>query len=303
MTARAHALASRWLKALRPLTATNINQVARRLEPTLKRRFLLAVKRMKGRVDLEVLVESLRVRDAVRGMSAVHPETWSQTLEPTASVVPQAFRQAGQVAASLLTSQAGITITFDLTNPRAVQWARTQSSRLITDVSVSTKDAVSEIIGRSFTEGIPPRESARLIRNVVGLHDRQAMAVINYRFELLEAGRSADDVARLAARYSQQLLNQRALMIARTETIASSTNGQQELWRQAVDRQLLDPALTRREWIVTPDERKPRRLCDLCALMDGKTTTLEEPFEGGVMLPPLHVACRCAIGLRFVNPS
>jgi DNA recombination protein RmuC len=42
------------------------------------------------------------------------------------------------------------------------------------------------------------------------------------------------------------------LNIARTETIASSTNGQQELWRQAVDKGLLDPEKTQRVWIVSP---------------------------------------------------
>lgn len=292
-------LARVWRKAIQPLTTANVNSVARKLEPKLKRRFLAAVATMKGHVDLEALAESLRLQSAVEAMTALYPETWGTTLTPAAQLIPQAFRQAGQVAASLLTSQMGIDISFNLTNPRAVQWARTNSSRLITEVGESVKEAVRGVIGRGFTEGIPPRESARLIRDIVGLTDRQAMAVVNYRFDLLEAGRSADDVARLAERYGKQLLNGRALNISRTETIASSTNGQQELWRQAVDKGLLDPEKTQRVWLTTPDDR----LCPICEPMDGQSVGLEEPFvsdEGdSVMMPPLHPQCRCAVGLSF----
>ncbi len=293
-------LARAWRKAIRPLTTAQVNSVARKLEPKLKRRFLAAVATMKGNVDLEALAESLRLQSAVEAMTALHPETWGTTLAPAAQLLPQTFRQAGQVAASLLTSQMGIDISFNLTNPRAVQWARTHSARLITEVSESVRESVRAVIADGFTSGIAPRESARLIRDIVGLTDRQAMAVVNYRFDLLEAGRSADDVARLAERYGKQLLNGRALTIARNETINSSLGGQQELWRQAVDKGLLDPEKTQRVFIVTDDDR----LCPICAPMDGQQAGLEEPFIDGdgepVSMPPsVHIACRCATGLSF----
>ena len=301
MTLHAHALALAWRKAIQPLTASRVNSVARKLEPKLKRRFLAAVATMKGNVDLEALAESLRIQSAAEAMTALHPETWGATLRPSADILPLTFHQAGQAAASLLTSQLGIGISFNLTNPRAVQWARTNSSRLITEVAESVKDSVRAVISDGFTSGIAPRESARLIRDIVGLTDRQAMAVINYRFDLLEAGRSADDVSRLAERYGKQLLNGRALTIARTETIASSTNGQQELWRQAVDKGLLDPDKTWRSWITTPDDR----LCEFCEPMDGQTVGLEEPFTSGdgatVMVPPLHP--QCLTGDAVITPG
>jgi len=297
---RGPALAHAWRKAIQPLTASRVNSVARKLEPKLKRRFLAAVATMKGNVDLEALAESLRIQSAVEAITALHPETWGTTLKPAADLLPLAFRQAGQVAASRLTSQMGIDISFNLTNPRAVQWARTNSSRLIVEVSESIKESVRAVISDGFTSGIAPRDSARLIRDIVGLTDRQSMAVVNYRFDLLEAGRSADDVARLAERYGKQLLNGRGLTIARNETVNSSLGGQTELWRQAVDKGLLDPDKTQRQFIVTDDDR----LCPICAPMDGQTVGLEEPFIDGdgqpVGMPPsVHVGCRCATGLSF----
>jgi hypothetical protein len=295
-----HALALSWRKALQPLTTASINSVARKLEPKLRRRFLQAVSSMRGSVDLELLAEAIRTQEAVVAITALHPETWGTTLAPMAQILPTAFQQAGRVAASLLASQTGIAISFNLTNPRAVQWARTQSSRLITEVGQSVKESVRQVIASGFTEGIAPRESARVIRELVGLTDRQSMAVVNYRFRLLEEGRAAEDVARLGTKYGKELLNGRALNIARTETIASSTNGQQELWRQAVDKGLLDPDKTQRIWLTAADDR----LCPLCESLDEQAVGLEEPFicpEDGesVMLPPKHPMCRCSCGLSF----
>jgi len=285
---RRRALVQAWQKAIQPASAAAITRVAAKLEPAVRRRFLSAVASLKGRVDLNMLAEALRVRDAVEAMAALHPEQWPAQLQSTAALLPKAFTQAGTVAASILSRQIGTEISFDLTNPRAVMWARRASGRLIAEVDESFRVTVRGIIGQSFEQGIPPREAARIIRDQgLGLLDRQAQAVINYRFRLLEAGRTPEDVARLGDRYARQLLNQRARNIARTETISSSTNGQQELWRQAVDKGLLEPARTRRMWIVADDER----LCEQCAPLDQVTTTLEEPFPGGVMLPPLHPSC------------
>lgn len=302
---RRRALVSRWRharKAVQPITTANINAVARKLEPVLARRFRQAVAQMRGSVDLEALAQAMQIQSAVDAIRSLNPETWSTSLNPAARILPTAFQQAGQVEADLLASRLGITTSFNLTNPRAVEWARVNSARLITDISESVREAVRQIITRAFTEGIAPREAARLIREIVGLTDRQAMAVINYRFDLLEAGRSVDDVVRLAARYSQELLNYRALLIARTKTITASARGQQELWRQAVDRGLLDPNKTVREWIVTDDDR----LCEeICAPMDGQQVGLEEAFTTGdgesVDGPPAHVQCRCAYGLAFTD--
>lgn len=216
-------IARAWRKAIRPLTTANVNSVARKLEPKLKRRFLAAVKTMQGNVDLEALAESLRVQASAEALAAVHPETWPSTLAPAAQLVPQAFQQAGQAAAGQLSSQLGADISFTLTNPRAVQWGRTNSARLISEVGESVQASVRELIGRAFTEGIPPRELARLIRDVVGLTERQAQAVVNYRKELLDAGRDADDIERLTARYGRELVNWRALTIARTECLPGDT--------------------------------------------------------------------------------
>jgi hypothetical protein len=300
---RRRALAKAWRKQLAPASAQAITRVAAKLEPALRKRFLAAVASLKGRVDLEALAAAMQHREAIEAITALHPETWERTLTPVARILPQAFNQAGKVAATILSGQLQTEMSFNLTNPRAVQWARTNTARLIVEVGESVKESVRGVIGSAFTEGMHPYESARLIRDIVGLTDRQAQAVVNYRFDLLEAGRTPEDVARLADRYGRQLLNYRSKTISRTETLTSSAQGQSELWNQAIDRGLLDPDKTWRRWIVAEDDR----LCDLCAPMNDQIVKYGDPFTRGdgvsVMTTPAHVNCRCAVSLSFIPPE
>lgn len=297
---RRRGMVAAWRKAARVRRSTAIYQIADRLEPVMRRQFLAAVERLKGRVDLDALAAAIQARDLSQAQRILNIDGWPAELRRTADVIRQVFERTGTVAATQLSDQLGTAMSFDLTNPRAVQWGRRESSRLISEVTESTREAVRQIIGDAIEQGIPPRESARLIREQVGLTRQQSDAVFRRWLDLTESGRPGADVTRLTDRYAQQLTKYRAEVIARTETIAASTNGQQETWRQAVDKGYLDPETTRRVWIVTPDDR----LClELCAPMDKQEVELEEDFEVGdgsfVLVPPAHPQCRCAVALSF----
>ena len=56
---------------------------------------------------------------------------------------------------------------------------------------------------------------------------------------------------------------------------------------------MLDRRAVKRTWIVTWDERLEVKCEDLA----DKTVGLNEEFAPGVMHPPLHPRCRCAVGL------
>lgn len=191
-----------------------------------------------------------------------------------------------------------IRFAFDATNPEAVAWVRAHAGELVTQVTDETRAAIRAIIDRSFTEGIPPRDAARLIRPLVGLTERDAMAVITARMRWLEAGVSAEEVARRAERYAGRLHRRRALTIARNETMVASNRGQLELWRQAVEAGSLRRTM-HKTWIIADDERT----CDQCVPLDGIHAPVLEPFaETGTMGPPAHVQCRCTTGL-INNPD
>lgn len=188
-----------------------------------------------------------------------------------------------------------VAFAFDVTNPEAVAWVNQNAGLLIREITEETRLAVRAIIKRSFEDGIPPREAAKLVRSVVGLTERQAQAVANLRARLVAKGVNKSRVTARTSAYADKLLRNRALTIARTETMRASNEGQQQLWRQARQGGYLSPSV-KREWIATDDERT----CPICGPLDGVVVGLEEPFKLGLQAPPAHPRCRCTIGLAAV---
>src|SRR5512134_2020176 len=146
-------------------------------------------------------------------------------------------------------------LNFDVNNPEAIKWAGARSSTMITNITNETRSAVRKVIRRGFTEGRPVASTARLLRPMIGLNERQVEAVFNLANSIVSspgkklwAGSQAirvprevteEFLTRRVQQYADRLLAQRAIMIARTETIAASNEGQRQFWMQAVDRGLL----------------------------------------------------------------
>jgi len=203
---------------------------------------------------------------------------------------------------------AGLGISFE----QAERWAAENAAIMVTAVTEQTKLGVRSIIARSINEGIVPKAAAREIRQIVGLTDRQANAVINFKRDLedqMARGKSPfktvpltqERIDRMTEKFRKKHLKLRSEMIARTETIRSSNMGQQAIWEQAADRGLIDESVAVRRWVVTPDDR----LCDFCRPMDGQIVPLRGLFESGTvelqrggtrafnptLTPPLHPQC------------
>lgn len=193
---------------------------------------------------------------------------------------------------------AGFGMSFDETNPYAQEWARTNAGRLITQVTDETRFAVREIINEGFAQDIPPRELARQIRQVVGLTSRGAAAVSHLRSRLEDAGLARQVIDRRVEFAAARALRDRSLLVARTEVMAASNTGQLDAWRVGRSEGLIDTELVK-EFIVTPDDR----LCPRCEPLDGEQVAVDEAFSFGSLNPPVHPACRCAVGLASPRES
>lgn len=226
--------------------------------------------------------------------------------------------QAGvEYFADLIVGQSGrsLTYAFDVTSPTSLAWASNSSASLVVRVTEQTRSAIRELIASGVQNGIPPQSLARSIKGVIGLRSDQQSALANAMARLDAArpgstvkvgsrsivipsdGLSQARLSSIANRYSDELLKQRAILIARTETIDAANEGQSELWKQAVERGDL-PDDVKRVWIVTPDDR----LCpNICEPMEGQVVGLDEPFITGegdeVDAPGAHPDCRCAQGI------
>ncbi len=219
-------------------------------------------------------------------------EAWEPVLRRTLVAGAEATER-------FLPVKADISLAFDESNELAAKWASERSANLVIEVSRTTRAAIRRVIRRSFDEGIPPRETSRLLIETIGLTESQAGAVANQRAALLLKGITGERLEELVAKYAARALRRRAQTIALTETIAAANEGQMALWREAAGAGLIDPSRTMRSWIVTPDDRLDT---NVCLPMTGQRVAFDAPFRTGdgrsVMNPPAHPRCRCAIALE-----
>lgn len=200
-------------------------------------------------------------------------------------------------------------IEFDVTNPEAVVFAEAHAAELVTAVSAETKLSIRNVVVRMFNEGIPPKQGASLIKQVVGLTEVQANAVLNLQQKVLanpgkliyagktavrvpQTGMSAEQLKKVTGKYADRLTRQRAMNIARTETVKAANEGQVSLWRQAQKRGDL-PKDLKHEWIASFTERT----CPICQGANGEVVPVGATFSTGTTIPPAHPSCRCSTGL------
>ncbi|MHC4504911.1 MAG: phage minor head protein [Planctomycetota bacterium] len=249
--------------------------------------------------NLEAALASIpfdAAQDALARLKSIYMGTFSTAAE----------RAARSLRRRMLEAKG---LRFDLLNPRSVDWIDRNAARLIREFGSSSQEAIRNLIRQAFDEGIPPRATARLIRQTgIGLTDRQSKAVLRFRDRLMRdaaEGRIRATQGQIAARverYARKQLRRRTETIARTETMFANNAGQIELWNQAADKGLIDRSQAQLVWLTHFDERT----CEICAPMDGMAIDMGGSFDVKVpgvdgsilreytaMHPPAHPSCRC----------
>jgi hypothetical protein len=74
---------------------------------------------------------------------------------------------------------------FDSLNPQVTEAVRRQAADLVVQITQQTKDAIKEEVRLGMLRGENPRETARAIRQTIGLTAQQQQAVANFRQELM----------------------------------------------------------------------------------------------------------------------
>jgi len=260
------------------------------LVPRVRAELLKAFQRLAKRIPLTVWAEIVRRWDEQRMTDLL--ATLAGDLGRVEVLLETLRRDAVRAASLAFTPTRG---QFSLVNPRAVRAARTDSARLVVEITSSARRGLQAVVQRAFIDGIPPRQLAKLIRPMVGLTERQAQAVMNRRARRVAAEWDAARIEKDVTAYAERVRTRRAVTIARTETVKASVDGQVDAWREA-QRQGLLPPRAMQKWLVTPDDQ----LCPECSQMTGPRA--RAPI-GGVFLtplgartgPPMHPNCRCAV--------
>lgn len=242
---------------------------------------------------------------------------------------------AGREASAWLDGEVGDKlIRFDVTNARAVSFARNNEYRLIEQLQQDQRDMIRGVISDGTAAGINPREMARSIRDGIGLTSSQEQIVRNYRDALnngdwsdalgreLRDGRSdrtlrklrdsggslsSSQVDAMVEKYRANFVAYRAETIARTEGARNVHQGANDAMRQAIERGDVKADQLIQEWVPGPRTKNARRQHQQMrgqqrpfgqAFVAPDGTRLQYP--GDPSAPPEQTAnCRCSVATRL----
>ena len=174
--------------------------------------------------------------------------------------------------------------SFDIVNVPAVKAVNKFCAKLVTDVTVKTKQGIKTYIKYGIKEGYSMPKIARELRPLVGLNGRQTQAIINYRkqLELMRPDLSAAQVDKAVMKYTSKTHRQRMLTIARTETANAQNIGYCQGLEQV--------------GVKESELRNGSNPCDECIALNGTKYPIAE--AGGIIT--VHPRCTCAM-LPVIN--
>ncbi len=277
--------------SVRKAEPSDTQRIIAQLSPKMQRAIQQALEDAQGALDLETLTQLIatgRTGEILRGLDQVD-------LTDAQAIIVEALA----AGAALGTKAIKGAYRFDVTNTAALEAADALAADLLTAASDETKAIVRRLITRAYREQITARDTARMVKDVVGLNDRQATALANFRAGLVEDGVGDDAIAKQVGAYGKRLLTQRSKMIARTEIHKASHRGQHTLWKEAVKAGRLNPARARRFWIPN-DNACP--WCEEIADINEDGVTIDGQFltpDGDMIDGPedSHPQCECGQGL------
>lgn len=189
---------------------------------------------------------------------------------------------------------------FNYISERATAYAQTRSGQLVTAIDQSNRLAIRQAITQAITGQKTVDQTARSLRQIVGLHPRWARAVdrfndTNFR-RLVREGFSTDKAADMAdsmtEKYRRKLIRRRAEMIARTEVQQAQNFGREASWA-ATERAGLVDARAEKEWVTAPMGSRYGPPCEECQSLRGTRVPWNGSFANGRSMPPAHPNCRC----------
>lgn len=268
---------------------TAIRRIAQRGEAPIRRALVAAIAGIRNGTRIAAVQAALNRGDLDGAVAAV---PWRMLEAPAfraqmMSAMRATFEAAG-VAAPRVTPSLPPQ-PFDVLNPRGLAAVRDRGASLVADITNTTRAGLRMSLETMLHRGLSAQHAARLIRPQIGLFDRWAVAVQNHHASLTARGLPEATVTREAERYAAQLLQARALMIARTEASFLVHAGVREYWDQSADEGLFDRQDAVREWVAVRDGEGNCK----CEEYDGMLIGYDADFPEGD--PPIHPNCICDV--------
>jgi len=159
--------------------------LASKLEPELAKAILDAFVKQQGKADVDAIITALEAGDVGKVLELLDLPASIAAFEGVTSSLHTGANAAGAMAAAQVALQVkGVSFAFNSLNPRLITWLQTYSLRLIRQISDGTREGIRQYLTQGMKDGKNPKAVARQIKGIIGLTDKQAQAVYNYRKEL-----------------------------------------------------------------------------------------------------------------------
>jgi len=164
---------------------TAVEALAQKLEPGLAKAILDALTAQGDAVPIDALVAALESGDVSKVVALLDtPEVTAAFAKLTPSVQGAVYAGGALGAGTIAAQMRGVSFVFDQLNPRLLTWLQTYNLGLIREIQDQTREGIREYLLAGMTSGRNPKDVAREVKTVIGLTDRQARAVYNFRREL-----------------------------------------------------------------------------------------------------------------------
>lgn len=314
-----------------------VEALAESLRPKMRAEFLRAVELIGEKVDWKAVERFLAEGRADLAIAEVMTVADRGAYVGLAEVAQHGLILAGQSAATQVLAAApdALDVRFNAVNPAVSRFLSTYQADLVTGLTQTVRDAISQSVIDGVNAGQNPLTIARDIKAVIGLTPKQEQSVRNFRRYLElgdstaldralrdkrfdatvirairdETGLKPDQIDRMVERYRERMLKYRAETIARTEAMRAVSSGQHLMWQQAVADGLIEEKQIRRKWIYRDDSRV-RHAHRTIPTLNPKGVGLNETFQSELgpirfphdpqALPENTINCRCAVVTRVI---
>lgn len=304
-----------------------ITDLTAKMKPVVRDAFLAAIQDIVDTVILVDLIKAIEAGDYQKAFQTIgmSPAAMRPLVKALATVYETGGDATGATFPSIIPNGfARGVFRFDMTNPRAEDYLKTQAGQLITRIQEDARVNIRNVMQTNLSVGNNPRSTALDIvgridptsgnrtGGIIGLAQNQELWVRNARADLQSGdynnylGRlrrdkrfdtvviaardggvklTPDQIDKLVSRYKDSLLQLRGESIARTETIQSLNRSQHEAIMQASDNGAVAKKDVKRIWDTAGDDRvRPMHVA-----MDGQEVSLDQPFtspDGNFMMFP-----------------
>lgn len=298
-----------------PLSPTGLQALAASTERQAARILLDVIRRVQASLPLNDLERLILARNIDAVIEAIGLEPVVNALYVVRRQVALVRDDAWQTTLGefppVIRNQPALRLSFQAfaaDRPDVMAAIERQSLARIRGIQRETEQGIRTAIRQGLDTGSPPAVVARSLRSVVGLTERQAVALGAFRERLTQDERPPAQIERMVARKASRMLTTRTTAIARTETFTALQAGKDAQWERLVSEGAIKRDEWEREWVTAQDERT----CPICEPLHGQRTAIGGTFVssiGALSSPPAHPQCRCLARVviagfrRGENPS